>query len=152
MNSVLVIDNHPVVLQGCRRVLEDAEIDDIREANNLVTGYRVYRRHGPQVIILDLAMQNGRLDGWALVSKIRSRDVKTAILVFSMNNDPLVVAQALEVGATGYLLKDASPAELTKALEVVRSGKRYLARDFAVEVGLSHHRKHPLYALTSREL
>ena len=54
MTSVLIIDDHPIVLQGCRRVLEDAGVESVLEARDLISGYRLYRRHQPGVVIVDL--------------------------------------------------------------------------------------------------
>ena len=57
MTSVLIIDDHPIVLQGCRRMLEDAGVEHVLEARDPTSGYRLYRRHHPDVVIVDLAMQ-----------------------------------------------------------------------------------------------
>ena len=57
MTSVLIIDDHPIVLQGCRRMLEDAGVKTVLEARDAASGYRLYRRHHPDVVIVDLAMQ-----------------------------------------------------------------------------------------------
>ena len=57
MTKILVIDDHPIVLQGCRRVLEDAGIEDITLASNLIEGFRSYRSDKPDVIIVDLAIR-----------------------------------------------------------------------------------------------
>jgi DNA-binding NarL/FixJ family response regulator len=60
MTSVLIIDDHPIVLQGCRRVLEDAGMEPVLTASDLVAGYRLYRRHQPDVVVVDLAIQGSR--------------------------------------------------------------------------------------------
>ena len=117
MTSVLVIDDHPIVLQGCRRMLEDAGVTAVLEARDAVSGYKLYRRHHPSVVIVDLAMQGSGLGGLPLIRRINAHDPSTRILVFSMHSDPIIVARALEAGATGYVLKDTSPAELMKAFE-----------------------------------
>lgn len=56
MTGVLLIDDHPMVLQGCRCVLQDAHVHDIHEASNAVAGYRAYRRCRPDMVIIDLAV------------------------------------------------------------------------------------------------
>jgi two-component system, NarL family, invasion response regulator UvrY len=63
MASVLIIDDHPIVLQGCRRMLEDAGVQIVLEARDPISGYRLYRRHHPDVVIVDLTMQGNRLGG-----------------------------------------------------------------------------------------
>jgi two-component system, NarL family, invasion response regulator UvrY len=150
--SVLVIDDHPIVLRGCRLILECAGVERVLEAPDLVSGYRLYLRHKPDVLIVDLAIGNGRLGGLSFIRKVRSRDPVTPILVFSMHNDPRIIADSLEAGATGYVLKDAAATELVGALETIFHGKPYLARDLAVEVALSHRRRFALSTLTPREL
>jgi DNA-binding NarL/FixJ family response regulator len=154
MTSVLVIDDHPIVLQGCRRMLEDAGVTTVLEARDAVSGYKLYRRHRPEVVIIDLAMQGSGLGGLPLIQRINAHDPTTRILVFSMHSDPIIVARALEAGATGYVLKDTSPAELMKAFEKIRAGTPYLSEDIAMQVALVHTpaRQSPLAELTPREL
>ena len=154
MTSVLIIDDHPIVLQGCRRMLEDAGVTVVLEARDAVSGYRLYRRHRPDVVIIDLAMQGSGLGGLPLIHRISAHDRRVRILVFSMHSDPIIVARALEAGATGYVLKDTSSADLLEAFEKVRAGQPYLSNDLAMQVALVHTpaRQNPLAELTPREL
>ena len=154
MTSVLIIDDHPIVLQGCRRMLEDAGIAVVLEARDAVSGYRLYRRHRPDMVIVDLAMQGSGLGGLPLIRRIHAHDKGVRILVFSMHSDPIIVARALEAGASGYVLKDTSSEELLEAFEKVRAGKPYLSNDLAMQVALVHTaaRQNPLAELTPREL
>jgi len=153
MTSVLIIDDHPIVLQGCRRMLEDAGVAAVFEARDAVSGYRLYRRHRPDVVIIDLAIQGSGLGGLPLIRRISAHD-RVGILVFSMHSDPIIVARALEAGATGYVLKDTSSEDLLEAFEKVRAGKPYLSADLAMQVALVHTpaRQNPLAELTPREL
>jgi DNA-binding NarL/FixJ family response regulator len=154
MTSVLIIDDHPIVLQGCRRMLEDAGVAVVLEARDAVSGYRLYRRHRPDVVIIDLAIQGSGLGGLPLIRRISAYDRRVGILVFSMHSDPIIVARALEAGATGYVLKDTSSEDLLEAFEKVRAGKPYLSADLAMQVALVHTpaRQNPLAELTPREL
>ena len=152
MTSVLIIDDHPIVLQGLRRVLEDAGVKPVLEAREVTSGYRLFRRNRPDVIIVDLGMQGSVLGGLDLIRRMRSHEPCTCILVFSMHNDPMIAARALEAGATGYLLKDRSSDELMKAFEQVRSGKPYLSEDLAMRVALLRTGvENPLVDLTPRQ-
>jgi DNA-binding NarL/FixJ family response regulator len=152
MTSVLIIDDHPIVLQGCRRMLEDAGVKTVLEARDAASGYRLYRRHRPDVVIVDLAMQGGGLRGLDVIRRMRSHDRRSRILVFSMHSDPIIAARALEAGATGYVLKDSD--ELMKAFDQVRTGTPYLSNDLAMQVALVRTgvRANPLADLTPREL
>jgi DNA-binding NarL/FixJ family response regulator len=152
MTSVLIIDDHPIVLQGLRRVLEDAGVKPVLEARDVTSGYRLFRRNRPDVIIVDLGMQGSVLGGLDVIRRMRSHEPGTCILVFSMHNDPMIAARALEAGATGYLLKDTSSDELMKAFEQVRSGKPYLSEDLAMRVALLRTGvENPLVDLTPRQ-
>jgi len=152
MTSVLIVDDHPIVLKGCRRILEDAGVQTILEAKDVVSGYRLYRRHSPDVAIIDLSLQGSGLAGLPLIQRIKSCNARARILVFSMHGDPIVVARALRAGATGYLVKDTSSEELVEAFMKVRAGAPYLSSELAAKVALVGVRRDPLEELTPREL
>ena len=154
MTTVLVIDDHPIVLKGCRRVLEDAGVQIVLEARDLVSGYRLYFRHHPDVVVIDLKMGAQNLGGLSLIRPIRLRDPRTQILVFSAHDNPAIVTSALEAGASGYLLKDSAPEELARAVEQVRTGKPYLSHQVAIQVALQHSNPvpDPFANLTQREI
>ncbi len=154
MTSVLIIDDHPIVLQGCRRVLEDAGIAPVLAASDLVAGYRLYRRHRPDVVIVDLAIQGKGLGGLELIRRIRAHDPGAHILVLSMHNDAMIVSRSLQAGASGYVLKDTSSDELVRAVQQVAGGVPFLSGDLAMKVALSgaSARQNPLADLTPREL
>ncbi|WP_454684727.1 response regulator transcription factor [Ancylobacter moscoviensis] len=153
MTSVLVIDDHPIVLQGCRRLLEDAGVERVLEASTVLGGYRAFRREKPDVVIVDLALHGNGLSGLMLVRRLRAQNTRTPILVFSMHGDPVIASRALEAGATGYVLKDSSSGALLEAFERVRRGQPYMSHDLAMQVALLGSRKEaPLADITPREL
>ena len=154
MTSVLVIDDHPIVLTGCRRALEDAGVQTVLEARDLVSGYRLYYRRHPDAVVVDLKMGARDLGGLALIRRIRLRDSRTQILVFSMHDNPAFVTSALEAGASGYLLKDSPSEELPRAVEQVLAGKPYLSHQVAIRVALQHTNPQPdpVANLTQREI
>ena len=154
MTSVLIIDDHPIVLQGCRRVLEDAGIEPVLAASDMVAGYRLYLRHRPDVAIVDLAIAGKGLGGLELIRRIRAHDAGAHILVLSMHNDPMIVSRSLEAGASGYVLKDTSSEELVKAVQQVSAGMPFLSGELAMKVALTgtSARTNPLADLTPREL
>ena len=154
MASVLIIDDHPIVLQGCRRILQDAGVENIIEARDLVAGYRLYRRHRPDAVIVDLELHHRGLGGLSLIQRIQRHDPRTRILVFSMHGDPAIVARALEAGALGYVIKDTSSEELVRAFEQVMAGTPYLSGELAMKVALARTglKRNPLNDLTPRQL
>ncbi|WGF90367.1 response regulator transcription factor [Marinivivus vitaminiproducens] len=154
MTSVLVVDDHPIVLQGCRQVLSDLGMETILEARDVAAAYRTYRQHRPDIAVVDLGMENGGLGGLDLIRRLKSFDADTRILVFSMHRDPVIVTRALDAGALGYLLKDTPPEEMVEAVKAVRAGRPYMSHALAVEVAMLGRRggRAPLDELTPREL
>jgi two-component system, NarL family, invasion response regulator UvrY len=154
MTTVLIVDDHPIVLQGCRRMLQDVGVNEIIEARDTADGYRLFSEHRPDVAIVDLGLQDNGLGGLELIRRIRSNDLNVRILVFSMHSDPVIVARALQAGATGYVVKDTSPEAITEAFQKVRAGRRYLSDELAMQVAFANTpgQHNPLAELTPREL
>ena len=108
MNCALVIDNHPIVLQGCRQILEEMSIESIIEAITSESGFIAYQVHKPSLAIIDLCLDRVKLTGLDLIAKIRSLDAEMVIVAFSMHDDPTIRLQSLRAGATAFVPKDAS--------------------------------------------
>ena len=106
------------------------------EANDILAGYDAFLQHKPDVVVVDLMLQGQEMGGLKLIERMQSHAVQPGILVFSMYFDPHVIKAAITAGATGYLLKDAPPEELAKAVEKVRSGQRYMDQQLALKVAL----------------
>ena len=154
MSRVLLVDDHPIVLQGCRRILEDAGVAEVLEASSAASGYRTFLRSRPETVIVDLALNGNRLGGLDLIDRMRRHDARVPILVLSMHTDPHIVSRALESGATGYVLKEAGPRDLLAAFQSIRSGKPYLDHEIAVQIAMLGSRRDggPYGNLSSREL
>lgn len=153
--QVLVIDDHPIVLEGCRQLLKYAGAKKIVQTESLAEGFQLYRSKKPDVIIVDLAMRTGALGGLSFIRRLRLHDSRTPVLVFSMHSDPFIVSQALKLGANGYILKDTSGDEIVKALDAIRNGVPYLSHELASNIAFMEargHTKNPLHAITEREL
>ena len=93
MTSVLIVDDHPVVLQGCRRILEDAEITTVIEARDTATGDELFRNHRPDVGVIDLSMRDNGLGGMSLIRRINADKRRVPIVVLSMHRDPNIVSR-----------------------------------------------------------
>lgn len=154
MTRILIVDDHPIVLQACRRMLQDAGFDDIIEGRDIDRGYRLYCNHRPEMVIVDLGMKAAGLGGLDLIHRISTHDPHVRILVFSMYSEPAIVARALKAGATGYVAKDAPPEDFTQAFEAVLAGKPYLSSKLAMRVALANlpARRSSIAELTVREL
>jgi two-component system, NarL family, invasion response regulator UvrY len=128
--SILLVDDHPVVREGYRRLLERqpgfrvcAEAGDAQEA------YAAYKASKPDVVIMDIAMPGA--SGVEAVRHIRQWDKNARILIFSMHLSVAVTLKAFEAGASGFVTKSSGPAELIRAVSAVASGSRVLSPDVA---------------------
>ena len=121
-----------MVLRGCSRLFEDAGVDNIIQTQSWADGFSLYRKHKPDVIIVDLKVGAGVLNGLSFIRRLRLQDQHTPVLVFTMESDPATVRRAIAVGATGYVLKDATSEELLKAYERLREGRPYISYDLAL--------------------
>ena len=153
MTRVLVVDDHPIILEGCVQLLKAGGASQILQAQSATEGFRLYRTQKPDVVVLDLAMRTGTLNGLSFIRRLRLHD-QGPILVFTMHSDPIIVSRALELGATGYVLRGTSSDEFFKAFKQVRDGRRYLSHDLAADVAFTQAREktNPLRHLTLREL
>ncbi|MGJ5203178.1 response regulator transcription factor [Bradyrhizobium sp. HKCCYLR20261] len=136
MYRVLLVDDHPVVITACRWLLNAAGIGAVSEAHDADSGYEAYVRDRPDAAVVDLRLHGDERRGIGLIERMRSHDPRARILVFSMLADPRIVRSAIDAGASGYLLKDAPPHELPRALEQIRSGGTYLDPDLAKRIAL----------------
>jgi two-component system, NarL family, invasion response regulator UvrY len=149
---VLCIDDHPIVLRGCRQLLEEAGFESIVQTESLAEGFQLYRSRKPDVIIVDLALGPSALGGLSFIRRLRLHDQTTPVLVLTMHNNPVIVGHAIQAGATGYVLKDTSPIELLEAFNSVREGRPYISRELASAVAFMRGKGSPLQRLTLREL
>ena len=125
MISVLLADDHPVVRDGYRRLLEStADIRVVAEADDGEVCCALYRKLRPDVVVLDLNMPG--IGGLETLRRIRAEDPRAHVLVFSMYDNQTMVHRALEFGATGYLTKQGGPGQMVEAVRRVRTGKLYL--------------------------
>ena len=121
MTTVLIVDDHPLVLSGLRALLETLEgIDVVGEAGNGREAVRLAGVHRPDVVVMDLQMPD--MDGITATREIVSRHPDTAVLALTMHEDDASVFAAVRAGARGYLLKGASQAEVARAIASVAGG------------------------------
>lgn len=135
-DSVLIVDDHPVVLQGFRQLAEMEGLAQVFEAQDIVSAYRVFHRHRPGLVVTDLSFGDDGLSGLSLIRRIRALDPATRILAFSMYDDPIVAARVLESGAIGFVMKDTSVVVFLEALEAVRAGRGYLPHGIATDIAM----------------
>ena len=147
---VLLIDDHPVVRDGLRAVLDaDPMIMVVGEAGNGADGIEQVRALRPDVVLMDLQLGQG-IDGAEATTRIRQLPQPPRVLVLTTYDSDADILPAIAAGATGYLLKDASPGELRGAVHDTASGRTVLAPSVADR--LMRRSTAPRTTLTPREM
>jgi len=123
---ILLADDHTVVRQGLRKVLEERpEWEVVAEAGDGREAVRQAEEFEPDVAILDITMP--LLNGVEATRQIVRRCPSTRVLVLTMHSDEAYVNQILQAGATGYLLKDSADVDLVQAVSAVSQGKSFFS-------------------------
>jgi DNA-binding NarL/FixJ family response regulator len=124
--SILLVDDHAVVRDGLRALLEDGqELQIIGVAGNGREAVVEAQRLRPDVVIMDIAMPE--LDGVEATRRIVEKCPDTRVLVLSMYLSAEHIHRALQAGAQGYVLKESAGDEVVEAIRALRAGKRYLS-------------------------
>lgn len=118
MIRVLLVDDHPVVRAGYKRLLEtDASIEVVAEASDADSAYLAFVVYQPHVTVLDLSMPG--VSGLSLLQKMLLRDTHAKVLICSMYDSPLVKRKALEAGAKAFVSKNVPPEKLLLSIHAV---------------------------------
>ncbi len=149
MIRVLLADDHPVVRAGLRGMLAtEADIEVSGEAGSGPEAVAVARQGEYDVILMDLRMPGG--DGVTATKDILSAGSAARVLVLTTYETDADILRAVEAGATGYLLKDATPGELANAIRAAARGETVLAPSVAERL-VSHVRRPQRESLSVRE-
>jgi DNA-binding NarL/FixJ family response regulator len=126
MIQVIIAEDHHLVRQGIRAILEKTEdIEVIGEAEDGQEAVTLVEKLKPDVVVMDLAMP--RLNGTQALEKIQALGLETKVVILSMYSDTIMVRQALKTGAKGYLLKRSVTEELLLAIRAATRGEIYLS-------------------------
>jgi two-component system, NarL family, response regulator NreC len=154
--TIVLADDHRVVREGLRALLEaEPGFRVVGQAGDGLEAVELVARLQPRVLVVDLMMPS--LNGLEVVRQVASRAPGTRVIVLSMHANEAYVLDALRHGVAGYVLKDASGAELVRAVREVMAGRRYLSAPLslrAIDAYAERARALPgdaYEALTSRE-
>src|SRR5689334_11756717 len=149
---VLIVDDHPIVASGCRAVLAGEGDIVLLEAADAESGERVFAAERPDVCVIDINLPT--VSGFELARRILARDSAAHIIMFSMNDDPIFAARAIDSGARGYVSKSGDPCDLVDAIRQVGNGGTYLPSEMARSIAFAGpgFAQSPLSKLTSREM
>jgi two-component system, NarL family, invasion response regulator UvrY len=149
---VLIVDDHPIIVSGCRALLDGEADIEIVEAQDGGSGFAAFFNLKPDVAVIDINLPG--YSGLELLRRIIEREPEARLVIFSMNDDPTVAARAIEAGAKGYIAKNDDPALFAGAIRTVASGGRYLHPDMARRIAFLRADPNPDAAssLSAREL
>jgi two-component system, NarL family, response regulator NreC len=154
--TVLLADDHPIVRQGLRHLLEaESDVTIVGEASDGLQAVQLIEKFKPNVLIVDIMMPD--LNGLEVLRQVKERSPATCCIVLSMQSADVYVVEALKAGALGYVLKETGPSELVNAVQQVVQGHRYLSPRLSerlIDVLLETTEKviaDPYQTLTNRE-
>lgn len=138
--NVFLVDDHAVVREGYKHLLEKADISVIAEANSGEDAYRHYSDIQPDVVVIDLTMEG--IGGIETIRRIKTLDKNAKLLAFSMHDDSIFATRAMQAGASGYVTKSSAPNVLVDAVFAVAKNKKYISQDIAEKITQSHIMPH----------
>jgi DNA-binding NarL/FixJ family response regulator len=131
--SALIADDHGVVREGLRRLLEaEADITVCAEASDGREALRLVEKHQPNLVILDISMP--RLGGLETLERLRAQHPGLKVILLSMHGAPPLIQSAVTLGADGYLLKNGRAGEVVAAVRAVMKGGSYFSPPVAREI------------------
>ncbi|MGA2562880.1 MAG: response regulator transcription factor [Steroidobacteraceae bacterium] len=133
--TVLLVDDHAVVREGYRRLLERrGDIVVIGEAADAAEAYTLFCRLAPQVVVMDITLPG--VSGIEATRRMLDREPGARVLIFSMHEDFIFAQRALQAGAYGYVTKASAPGVLVEAVLTIAGGKKYLSAAVAQALAL----------------
>ena len=155
--KILVVEDHPAVREAlAARIAQHPDLSICGEADDVAEALRLMAETSPDIIITDITLK--KVDGIDLIKRIKARDEKARILVWSMHGENLYAERALRAGAVGYITKEQATQQIIEAIHQVMAGKVYVSPAMSEKLvrrtvdggkGLNHS---PVDALTDREL
>jgi two-component system, NarL family, invasion response regulator UvrY len=152
MTRLYLVDDHAMVRDGLRAVLEGAGHQVLGEADEPTRALGELLKLEPDVLLLDIHL--GGRSGLELLAELQRRHLPVRVVVLTMSSQPHHLAEALRLGAAGYVLKGSPASEVLRAIDTVRAGRRYLGTevaDMALQVLTGEAGSDPFGGLSPRE-
>jgi two-component system invasion response regulator UvrY len=148
--SVLLVDDHAVVREGYRRLLErHSDITVIGEAVDAATAHSLFCSLEPQIVVMDITLPG--TSGIEAMRRMLVYKSDASVLIFSMHEDAIFARRALQAGAFGYVTKASAPHVLVDAIRAVAAGKKYLSPEVAQKLALHEFTGEQADGLSARE-
>lgn len=132
--KLLVVEDHPIVISGCRALFSDEDDVAMIEARTASDARDAMREHAPDVAVVDINLPDG--SGLELTREFVSLYPDARIVVFSMSDTPMIAVQAIECGAKSYVSKNGNPFDLKDAVFAVGRGEPWISDDLIQEIAL----------------
>ena len=127
MISIILVDDHVIMRDGLRHLLdEESDIEVIGEADNGRKAVKLALEKEPDIVIMDIAMQD--MNGIEATRQIKSNNPEIKVIALSMHSERQIVVGVFRAGASGYLLKESSSLELVDAIRTIHIGRKYLSQ------------------------
>lgn len=149
--KILIVDDHPIVRAGLRRLLAGEPEYQVQEAASGREALALFREYRPGLVMLDLSMPG--IGGLEVIGRLRTENPAVCVLVLSMHREPIYARRALQAGAAGFMSKNAPADRLLEAVGRVAAGHRYIEHEIAQELALANIPAPgvPLHDLSPRE-
>ncbi|EUJ10662.1 response regulator containing a CheY-like receiver domain and an HTH DNA-binding domain [Methylophilaceae bacterium 11] len=149
--TILLVDDHVVVRQGLKNLLQQWGYTVVAEGGSGEEAIVLWQKHQPSLAIIDLDMSG--IGGLEALNRILLRDKSAKILIYSMHEDSIFAMRAIQAGAKGYVIKTDDAQTLLDAVSKIINGQRYIGQKLAQNLAIDHvnDNRRPLEKLSARE-
>ena len=153
MINILMVDDHLIVREGIKRIINDIpDMHIIAEASNGTEAIKLILKNTYDIVLLDISMPI--LNGLQTLKLIKKHDNKLPVLMLSMHSEEQYAMRSMKAGASGYMTKEVATQELVSAIRKINDGRKYISKEVAelLATDLYHEdEKEPHENLSDRE-
>ena len=154
MVKILLVDDHELVRSGIRLILERvAGFVVVAEVKSGEDAIRYCRKDAPDIVLMDVSMPG--IGGLEATKQIVRMSENTRVICLSMHTENPIPAKVMQMGASGFITKDAEPEEMIRAIHKVAAGQKYVSPDIAQQIAIGKlyfNDSNPFEQLSDREL